>query len=65
MKNKINTKLDSFRLRYPVVINIKMLDTLKVNETGKSKQSFVQLMKGGVNRLAEPIVEGHWISIMK
>jgi len=65
VKDRINMRLDSLRMKYSVVIDSTMLDTLKVNETEKSKQSFVQLMKGGVNSLAEPIVDGHWKSIMK
>lgn len=65
VKDRINIRLDSLRMKYTVVIDSTMLDTLKVNETKKSKQSFVQLMKSGVNQLAEPIVDGHWTSIAK
>ena len=41
VKDRINMRLDSLKLKYPVVINYTILDTLKVNETEKSKQSFV------------------------
>ena len=62
---KINSDLDSLRTKYKISIDHMMLDTIKVNETEKSKQSSIQLMKAGIERLAEPIVDGHWKSISK
>lgn len=63
LKSKINNDLELLKLKYQITIDYRMLDTLSVNETDKSKQSAVQLIKGGINRLAEPIVDGHWKSI--
>ena len=65
VKSRINKDLEIFKLKYNVIVDFKMLDTLSVNETEKSKQSAVQLMKSGTDRLAEPIVDGHWKSISK
>ena len=65
VKSKINNDLEILNSKYDVIVDYKMLDTLSVNETDKSKQTTVQLMKSGLNRLAEPIVDGHWKSISK
>ncbi|MFZ1291023.1 MAG: hypothetical protein WAR79_13080 [Melioribacteraceae bacterium] len=63
VKEKINLDLDLLKKKYDIYINSEMLDTLTINESQKSKGSSFQLMKAGVNRLAEPIVDGHWKSI--
>jgi len=63
--DKINSDLEQVRLRYEIYINETMLDTIAINETEKSKQTFIQLMKTGVERIAEPIVDGHWKSISR
>ena len=65
VKSRINNDLEHLKLKYTITIDYKMLDTLSVNETEKSKHTAVQLMKSGLNRLAEPIVDGHWKSISK
>jgi len=65
VKSRINNDLKILKSKYDVIVDYKMLDTLSVNETEKSKQTTVQLMKSGLNRLAEPIVDGHWKSISK
>jgi len=65
VKDRINKDLDLLKTKYQITIDHTMLDTLRVNETEKSNQSFIQLMKGGIDRLAEPIVDGHWESILK
>ncbi|MBK7106951.1 MAG: hypothetical protein IPH62_16890 [Ignavibacteriae bacterium] len=63
IKEKINVDLNLLKSKYDIYINSEMLDTVKVNETQKSKGGAFQLMKSGVNRLAEPIVDGYWKSI--
>lgn len=63
--DKINSDLDLLKNKYEIFINTEMLDTLTVTESNKSKQTYIQLMKKGVERLAEPIVDGNWTSILK
>ena len=63
--DKINNDLDSLKIKYNVFIDTKMLDTLSVRETEKSKKVHIQLMKTGVERLAEPIVDGNWKAVSR
>ena len=63
--DKINNDLDSLKIKYNVSIDSEMLDTLSVRETEKSKKVHIQLMKTGVERLAEPIVDGNWKSVYR
>ncbi|MBK8946190.1 MAG: hypothetical protein IPM32_13115 [Ignavibacteriae bacterium] len=65
IKEKINNDLNLLKSKYDIYINYEMLDTLQINSSQKSKGSSLQLMKVGFNRLAEPIVDGYWNSIIK
>ncbi|MBK7979383.1 MAG: hypothetical protein IPK06_05135 [Ignavibacteriae bacterium] len=63
LKEIINDDLAQLKSKYNIYVNYAMLDTLKVDETAKAKGISIQLMKLGVNRLAEPIVDGYWKSL--
>lgn len=63
--DKINNDLDSLKIKYNVFIDREILDTLSVRETAKSKKVHIQLLKTGVERLAEPIVDGNWKALYK
>lgn len=60
----VNTELENLvnqqKTNFPVTINYDVLESIEVVESEKSKNQYYSIFVSGINRLAQPIVDGFW-----